>query len=75
MLDATIDWDGTVRFVPGSTARFRVETEPGWVTVTSHDDAVIVLNGDGVGRTGPDVFCLRPGKMARFRVCLEAVDC
>jgi hypothetical protein len=75
MLDGTIDYDGSVRRVPGSLARFRVVAGPEWITVTNLDDSVIVLNGAAIGRTGPDVFCLRPGKTARFRVCLEHADC
>jgi uncharacterized cupin superfamily protein len=75
MLSATIDSDGSVRRVPGSSARFRVVAEPGWITVYNHDDQIIVLNGAGVGRIGHDVYCLKPGKMARFRVCPELAEC
>jgi hypothetical protein len=67
MLDATVDQNGSVRVVPGSTARFTVSIERGqWVTITSRDTRMIVLNGEGVTRDGRSVCHLRPGKRFRF---------
>ena len=68
MLDATVDSNGYVRVVPGSLARFTVSASKrsGWITITSRDDRILVLNGDGVMCRGMETFHLHPGKSFDF---------
>lgn len=72
MLAATIDFDGSIRICPGSTASLQVVREPsGAIQVTNLSEWPVCLNGEGVARHGQEQVHLAPGARKRF-VPLEA---